>query len=73
MGGRSWRCGCLSLELPRVKLGKTPLNGSGVNDTYECEVERLGIGDRKVAKESRDNGWKNEFITSCYVLINIYK
>ena len=56
-----------------MKLGKTPLNGSGVNDTYECEVERLGIGDRKVAKESRDNGWKNEFITSCYVLINIYK
>ena len=56
-----------------MKLYKTPLNGSGVNGTHECEVGRLGIGDGKMAKEPHDNGRKNELITSCHVLIDIYK
>ena len=51
---------------------KTPLNGSGVNGTHECEVGRLRIGDRKVAKESHDSERKNELIKSRRVLIDIY-
>ena len=60
-------------KLPRAKLYKTPLNGSGVNGTHECEVGRLGIGERKVVKESHDSGRKNELIMSRRVLIDIYK
>ena len=42
-------------------------DGSGVNDAHIWEVRRLGIGDKKVAKESR------ELITSRCVRIDIYK
>ena len=55
------------------KVVQNSANGSGVNCTHECEVGRLGIGDRKVAKESRDSGRKNELITSRRVLMDIYK
>ena len=56
-----------------MKLCNTPLNGSGVNGTHECEVGRLGIRDRKVAKEPHDSKRKNKFITSRRILIDIYK
>ena len=51
----------------------TPLNGSGVNGTHEREVGRLGIGDKKVAKELHDSQMKNELITGRRTLIDIYK
>ena len=41
--------------LPRAKLCKTSLHSSGVNGTHIQEIGRLRIGDRKVAKESRDS------------------
>ena len=56
-----------------MKLCKTPLNGSGVDGTHECEVGRLRIGDRKVVKESCDSGRKNELITSRRVPKYIYE
>ena len=56
-----------------MKLCNTPLNGSSVNGTHIREVGRLGIGDRKVAKESNDSKRKNELITSRCVLVDIYK
>ena len=61
------------MGLPRVKLCKTPLHSSGVNGTHIRKVGKPGIGDGKMAKESRDNGRKNELITSRHVLIDIYK
>ena len=59
--------------MPQAKLCKTPLNSSDVNDTNKCEVERLGIGDKKMAKEPRDSRRKNGLITSRCILIDIYK
>ena len=59
--------------LPRAKLCKTPFNGSGINGTHKCEVRRLGIGDGKMVKESRDSIRKNKFIMSRRILIDIYK
>ena len=56
-----------------MKLCKTLLNGSDVNGTYESEMGRLGIVDRKVAKESRDSIRKNELIMSHHVFIDTYK
>ena len=75
-GGRSsrnWRSCHLRLGLPRAKLCKTLLYGSGVNGTHIWEVGRLRIREWKMAKESRDSGRKNELITSRRVLIDIYK
>ena len=63
----------MHLGLPRAKLCKTPLNSSSVNGTHKRKVRRLEIGDRKVAKEPRDSGRKDELITSRRVLIDIYK
>ena len=56
-----------------MTLCNTPLNGSGVNSTHEREVGRLRIGDKKMAKESHDSQRKDELITGCRILINIYK
>ena len=50
-----------------------PSNGSYIYSTHIREVERLKIEDRKMAKESRDSGRKNELITSHRVLIDIYQ
>ena len=36
-------------------------------------MRKLEKGDRKMAKKPRDNGRKNEFITSRRILIDIYK
>ena len=55
-----------------MTLCNTPLNGSGVNSTHEREVGRLRIGDKKMAKESHDSQRKDELITGCRILINIY-
>ena len=52
---------------------RTPLNGSSVNGTNKRKMRRLMIGDRKVAKEPRDSGRKDELIMSRRVLIDIYK
>ena len=52
---------------------RTPLNGSGVNGTNKRKMGRLMIGDRKVAKEPRDSGRKDELIISHRALIDIYK
>ena len=56
-----------------MTLCNTPLNGSDVNSTHEREVGRLRIGDKKMAKESHDSRRKDELITGCRILINIYK
>ena len=56
--GRSWRSCRLHLGLPRAKLCKTLLNGSGVYGTHIWEMGRHKIGDRKMVKESRDSGRK---------------
>ena len=61
------------MGLPRAKLCKTSLHSSSVNGTHIQEIGRLRIGDRKVAKESRDSERKNELIMSRHALIDIYK
>ena len=55
---RSWRSCRLCLGLPRSKLGCALSNGSCLDGTHECEVGRLGIGYRKMAKELRDSQGK---------------
>ena len=63
----------MSLRLPWSQLYYAPSNGSYIYGTYIREVGRLGIEDRKMANDSRDNGRKNEIITSRRILIDIYK
>ena len=56
-----------------MKLCNTLLNGSDVTGTHKCEVGRLGIRDRKAAKEPHDSKRKNKLITGRRILIDIYK
>ena len=70
---RSGRSYCLCLGLPRAKLYKTPLYGSGANGTHKRKVRRLKIDNGKMAKKSHDSIRKNELITSCCVPKDIYE
>ena len=63
----------MSLGLPQSKLFCALSNSSGVNGTHECEVGRLGIEDREMAKEPCDSRRENELITGRRILIDIYK
>ena len=63
----------MCLGLPRSQLCCALSNGSNANGTHECEVGRLGIGDREMAKEPRDSQREDEFITGRRILISIYK
>ena len=71
--GRRWSSCRLCLGLPRSQLCYAPWNSSCSYGTHIREVGRHRIEDGKMTKESRDNGRKNELITSRRVLINIYK
>ena len=59
--------------LPQSKLCCTSSNGSCIDGSYEGEVGRLEIEDRKMVKELHDRRKKNEHITSRHILIDIYK
>ena len=56
-----------------VERGLSPSNGRYVNGPHDREVRRLGIGDRRMAKNPRDSRRENKFITGHYILIDIYK
>ena len=70
MGWRSRRLGPWPLQL---KLGLALSNGRATNGTNNREVSRLRIGDRRMVNDPRDSKKKNEFITGCRILLNIYK
>ena len=70
---RSWRSYHLYLGLPWSKLCYAPSNSSCIDGTHECEMGRLGIGDREMTKEPRDSQRKNELITGRRIFIDIYK
>ena len=57
----------------RLKLGLALSNGHRVNGTHHGELKRLGIGDRRMAKNSRDSRRENKLIMGHRILINIYK
>ena len=71
--GRRWRSCCLYLGLPRSKLCCASSNSSYIDGTHECEVGRLGIGDKEMVKEPRDSRRKNELIMGRRIPIDIYK
>ena len=54
-----------------VEVGLTPSNRRYANGTYDGEVRKLRIRDRKMAYDSRDSRRENELIMGWRVLINI--
>ena len=70
---RSRRSRHLSLWPLRSKLGLTPSNGHCIYGTYNGEVWRLRIGDRRMPENPHDSRRENEFITGRRILIDIYK
>ena len=70
MGWKSHRLGLWPFQ---SKLGLAPSNRHCTDGTHNDEVSRLEIGDRGVANDSRDSRRKNKLITSCCILIDIYK
>ena len=59
----------MCLGMSQSQLCCAPSNGSYIYSTYICEVRRLKIEDRKMAKEPHDSRRKNELITSRHILI----
>ena len=57
--GRSWASLCLTIAASMAHISE--------------KMRRLGIGDRKMAKNPRDSRRKNELIMGRRVPINIYK
>jgi len=53
------------------KLGLALTNRTGVDSTHGGEVRRIRNRDGKMAKDPRDSRRKDEFITSCHILIDI--
>ena len=54
-------------------MGLTPLNKRRTDGAHDNEMSRLGIGDRGMANDLRDSRRKDELITGCRILIDIYK
>ena len=71
--GRGWRSRRLDLWSLRSKLGLASSNGHTTDGTHDKEVSKLKIGDRRMANDPRDSRRENKLITSCCILIDIYK
>ena len=68
-----WRSRCLGPWPLQLKLGLAQSNRHRVDGTHNGEVSRLRIGDKGVTNNPRDSRRKNKLITSCHILIDIYK
>ena len=71
--GRRWRSRHLYLGPPWPKLCLAPSDNSSIYGTHNHEVMRLGKGDRKMVKDSRDSQRKNELIMGHRIPIDNYK
>jgi len=56
-----------------LKLGLTLSDGSRIYGTHDREMRRCGIRDKKMVKDPRDSGKKNELITGRCIPIDIYE
>jgi len=54
-----------------LKLGLALSNSNSIYGTYNKEVCRLRIGDRKMMENPCDSQRENELITSCHIPIDI--
>jgi len=68
-----WRSCHLSSWLLRSKLGLTLSNRCRANGTYDDEVRRLGIRDKRMENDSCDSQRENELITGRHISIDIHK
>ena len=74
-GGRNgggWRIRHLGPWPLQSKLGLALPNRSYTNGTHDSIERRTRNKDRKMVKDPRDRRRKNELITGCHILIDIY-